>query len=307
MKKVLITGAYGFLGRNTALKFQANGYKVYGCGHEHWQEGEKEEWGIDEWLADDIQVETLRKSAIKPDVIVHCAGSSSVAESITSPAQDFTRTVTGTLVVLEFIRLYSPKTKLIYPSSAAVYGEHSDTMINVNDPLEPVSPYGVHKKIVEELCASYHKFFNVNCVVIRFFSIYGPGLKKQLLWDACNKFLSAKDEVVFWGTGQETRDWIYITDATGLIFNGVKSPLPFLIMNGGSGIRYTISQTLLSLADNLDMERSKVIFNGTVRLGDPVFYCAELAQARQVDWEPKVLLSEGLKSYVEWYRYTEKN
>ena len=170
-KKVVVTGAFGFLGRNTAIRFKQNGYDVYGCGHGSWEIAEYAEWGIDHWVEGDIDLALLKQFNIYPDVIVHCAGSGSVAYSLKEPAADFQKTVSGTLAVLDFIRTSSPKTKLIYPSSAAVYGEHIDSPISTHEPLNPASPYGVHKKIAEELCSSYHNYFGVNSAVIRFFSI----------------------------------------------------------------------------------------------------------------------------------------
>lgn len=302
MTKVLITGAYGFLGRNTALKFKHHNYDVYACGHGNWKPLEYKQWGIDHWLNGDISIELLTQFNIKPDFIIHCAGSGSVGLSIDSPAQDFEKTVSGTLSVLEFIRTQSPNSKLIYPSSAAVYGEHIDAEIKVKDSLSPASPYGVHKKIVEELCCSYHDFFHVNCTIIRFFSIYGPGLKKQLLWDASNKIFSSQDKVLFWGTGEESRDWIYISDATDLIFSNANSSVSFSILNGGSGIRSTIKETLLLLADCLDTDRERIQFNGTIREGDPRFYLADITEAIELPWTPTIPLSEGLECYAKWYR-----
>jgi len=302
VKKVLITGAFGFLGQNTSLKFKHNGYDVYGCGHGLWDNHEYKQWGIDHWITGDISIDLLKRFNIKPDVIVHCAGSGSVGLSLDNPALDFEKTVVATLAVLEFIRIYSPETKLIYPSSAAVYGEHIDAKIGVYEPLNPASPYGLHKKIAEELCSSYHHFFQVNCAIIRFFSIYGPGLKKQLLWDACNKIAFGQDKVVFWGTGNETRDWIYISDATELIYLNATSAIQFLILNGGSGKRYTIKQTLLKLLTSLGRANAQVTFNNAVRSGDPRFYYADITEAQLLKWTPKLSLQQGLENYTEWYR-----
>ena len=301
MKKVLITGAYGFVGKNTSLKFKENGYVVYGCGHGFWNNDEYTRWGIDHWLSGDISIELLHQFNIKPDVIVHCAGSGSVGLSIENPTLDFDKTVTGTMAVLEFIRIYSPNTKFIYPSSAAVYGEHIDAEISVNEPLIPASPYGVHKKIVEELCWSYHHFFRVNCSIIRFFSIYGPGLKKQLLWDACNKLTKSSDIVEFWGTGDETRDWIYISDATELIYLNAISSHTFSIMNGGVGEKNSVKETLSILLNQIDRAGVTVCFNNIVREGDPKFYHADMSEAKQFGWSAKIELKEGLKKYVNWF------
>lgn len=302
MKTVIVTGAYGFLGRHTSLKFKQNGFNVYACGHGQWQNNNKNEWGIDSWREGDISLELLRKFSVQPDVIVHCAGSGSVGLSLSDPAADFHKTVSGTLDVLDFIRTISPETKLIYPSSAAVYGEHIDAPISTHTFLNPVSPYGVHKKIAEELCVSYHNHFGVNSSVIRFFSIYGEGLKKQLLWDASNRLMNQENLAKFWGTGYETRDWIHISDAVQLIYLNAVSSQNHPIMNGGSGIKWTVQDTLAILIEELGLERISLDFNNIVRKGDPRFYHADMAEAKQINWKPEVTLDEGIKRYVYWFK-----
>ena len=119
-KKVLVTGAYGFIGRYVAREYHKNGYYVIGMGHGTWNLVDTNIWGIDEFYSCDITIESLAKYAIDIDVIVHCAGSGSVGFSVENPLQDFERTVQTTYFVLEFIRKYSYNTTLIYPSSAAV-------------------------------------------------------------------------------------------------------------------------------------------------------------------------------------------
>ncbi len=302
MKSVIITGAYGFLGRNTALKFKEYGYKVFGCGHGCWDGREYEQWGIDEWIQGDISLDLLQKFNVHPDVIIHCAGSGTVGLSLSNPTSDFHKTVSGTLDVLEFIRINSPKTKFVYPSSAAVYGEHIDSEISTHDSLNPASPYGVHKKIAEEICTSYRNHFGITTAIIRFFSIYGPGLKKQLLWDACNKLTKKTDTTEFWGTGHETRDWIYITDATELIYLNATSAQVFSIMNGGTGKKISIKETLLILSKELNTELTTIGFNNVVRIGDPRFYHASMNEAIQFNWSAKVSLEDGLQKYADWFR-----
>ena len=151
----------------------------------------------------------------EPDVIVHCAGSGSVGFSMTHPYQDFQRTVATTLAVLEYARLYAPRARVAYPSSAGVYGEVQKLPIAETDPLSPASPYGVHKRFAEELCASYAQHFGIAVAVVRLFSVYGAGLRKQLLWDASQKIMRGENR--FFGTGEEIRDWLHVEDAASLL------------------------------------------------------------------------------------------
>ena len=105
--------------------------------------------------------------------------------------------------VLEFSRLHAPDARIVLPSSAAVYGAVERTPIEEIDVLRPVTPYGAHKKIAEDLCASFGRYCGVKSAVVRLFSVYGPELRKQLLWDA--SWRVSRNENGFFGTGRELR------------------------------------------------------------------------------------------------------
>ncbi len=302
MKKVLITGAYGFLGRYTAKNFKLEGYQVTGMGHGKWYEEEYAKWGIDTWVESTITFETLMNINQQFDIIVHCGGSGSVGYSKSNPYEDFQKSVQSTLSVLEYIRLRCPQCKFIYPSSVAVQGNLPDMPITEDIISTPISPYGFHKKIAEELCLSYHKNFGLNIGVIRFFSIYGAGLQKQLLYDACKKITNGKDlEVTFWGTGEETRDWIHVDDAVSLIHQLAAQVEGYDVINGGSGVRVKILEVLNLLKTEISTS-SKINFNNEVRDGDPRYFWADVSHTKEYNWHPKVSLTEGIASYVNYYK-----
>lgn len=306
MNTVLITGAYGFLGRHTALLFKERGYRVIGMGHGHWDFEHPGDFGIDQWIETDIDFYSLAKIKGKIDCIVHCAGGASVGYSVQYPLRDFHRTVTSSINILEYIRLHQPQVKFVYPSSAAVYGKKDNKPIREDDDLCPISPYGFHKRIVEELCALYATNFGLSTAIVRFFSVYGPGLKKQLLWDACNKFSHPAQEVVFSGTGDETRDWIHVKDAAELIFCLAKSSGRYEIINGGVGETMTTRQILTCMAGMFE-GNPQVKFNQEYREGDPKYYWADKAAAERRGWHPVIGIEDGLREYVEWFRKQRKN
>ena len=128
------------------------------------------------------------------------------------PFADFQRTVGSTAALLEYIRVDCPGAALVYPSSAAVYGHAVQLPMQEDGPLRPVSPYGVHKKFAEDLIRSHCVMFGLRASIVRLFSIYGEGFRKQLLWDACRKLLAGERE--FFGIGDETRDWLHVDDAS---------------------------------------------------------------------------------------------
>lgn len=299
-KKVLITGAFGFIGRYTAKCFAKNGWKVIGLGHGEWSRQEWQTWGIKEWHTTDITIDSLLNYAGEPDVIVHCAGSGSVGFSIDHPLQDFERTAQTTQYILEFVRVYSPKTKIVYPSSAAVYGAVNQIPTPEDSLLNPISPYGVHKKITEELCRLYAKQYNLSVAIIRLFSIYGAGLRKQLLWDACNKL--EINDTFFFGTGLETRDWVHVDDVASLLYlahEKANSTCP--IVNGGSGAGILIKD-VLSTVFSLFNRKDKPRFIGTKDIGNPMHYQADIQRIGAWGWKPKVNFHQGIEEYVRWYQ-----
>lgn len=305
--KVLITGAYGFLGRYAAREFKLQGCHVIGIGHGRWYQEEFIKWGIDEWIESTITFEALINSNHIFDVIVHCGGSGSVGFSKINPFEDFQKSVQSTLAILEYIRLRCPGCKLIYPSSVSVQGNLSDMPIKEDVIADPISPYGFHKKIAEELCKSYTINYGLKVGVIRFFSIYGEGLQKQLLYDACKKiFFSAKEkEVIFFGTGKETRDWIYVTDAASLIYKMAVKVDNFDIINGGTAIRVEIAE-ILEMVKKEYGSSVQIKFDGSVREGDPIYFWSDMSKAKNYDWKPRISLSEGIKMYVRYFKQLYK-
>jgi UDP-glucose 4-epimerase len=298
---ILVTGGFGFLGRAVAQKFKKLGYRVIGIGHSQWNTKQALSFGYDVWLETSVSLSSLMSLDDKFNLVVHCAGSSSVGYSLTNPLQDFSLNVLATAELLEFLRITESEAMLIYPSSAGVYGICEDVPIHESDNLNPISPYGYHKKIIEEMLDMHSKIYKTHVAIIRFFSIYGPYLKKQLLWDASTKFLMADKEAVFWGSGEETRDWIYIDDAVELISKISNNPTPFILVNGASGDRITVKSVLEMLRDALGVD-IEIKFNGTVRSGDPSYYHADISKLREMGMQPKVMLNEGIVSYVDWIK-----
>jgi UDP-glucose 4-epimerase len=300
-KAVLITGGFGFLGRAVAHKFKQQGYRVVGIGRGNWSAAEALEHSFDVWLEAGVSIANLMGLDECYELVIHCAGNGSVGYSLTNPLQDFYKTVQSTAELLEYLRLTKSPALLVYPSSAAVYGAKDDAPIKESDALNPISPYGFSNKIVEDLLTSYSLNYGTRVTIIRFFSIYGPGLTKQLLWDASTKLTNAKGEAGFWGTGEETRDWIHIDDATALIVKLSESTTPFSIVNGATGNRVTVRTVLEIFKKELGVDVD-IIFNGVVRPGDPRFYHADISNLQQLGFQPTVLLSDGLTSYAAWLK-----
>ena len=302
---MLITGANGFLGRNVARYFKSCGFYIVGIGYGKWKTEKYEEYGIGKWVENEVNLENLKRINDDYEYIVHCAGGSSVRYSILDPIRDFIMTVNSTIAVLEYMKQFQPSKKLIYPSSAAVYGLKRNEEIKESEKMCPISPYGLHKKITEEICEYYANMYNLNIAIIRFFSIYGEGLKKQLLWDACNKMISNKNVIEFNGTGNEIRDWLNIKDAIGLIHKVLKKNKKFNILNGGTGIR-TKNREILSMISKHYGSLKKIEFNNYKREGDPRYYLASIERVLKLKWSPSISVEKGVAEYVQWFKNRSK-
>lgn len=299
MKKILITGAKGFIGSNVAKYFKSLGYETYGIGHGGLSVEESKEIGLDYWKKDDVSIKAILEFEQTFDLIVHCGGSGSVGFSVENPYLDFKKTVGGTLEVLEYMRVHNPNAHLIYPSSPAVQGEHPDAPIKEEYIGKPASPYGYHKKIAEDLCQSYSEKYDLRVSIVRLFSAYGNGLKKQLLWDACKKIENSKDKVVFWGTGEETRDFIHINDVLSLLDILLNKEDRFILVNGGAGIKHTIKNVVEMIRDSIN-PKIEIKFNNIVNIGNPIYYWADTRKLENYGFKANKKLEQEIKNYVAW-------
>jgi UDP-glucose 4-epimerase len=299
MSTILVTGANGFLGRHVSRAAAMDGHHVIGMGHGDWSEDTWRHWGLSVWHELDVTLASLVAHVGTPDILVHCAGSSSVGFSFENPAQDFERTVITTLDVLEYLRTCAPETALVYPSSAAVYGRAAALPIAVESPLAPISPYGVHKMIAENLCQSYGRTFGMRVAIVRIFSAYGVELRKQLLWDACRKAVAGDGR--FAGSGQETRDWVNAEDVARLLLiagDHASSEAP--IVNGASGTEVANRSILEVLFEALGANRDPE-FIGGARSGDPERYSGDPSRASAWGWAPQRPWQDGVREYARWF------
>ena len=243
----------------------------------------------------------LQDFAGTPDVMVHCAGSGSVAYSLSDPLSDFDRTVTTTATVLDYVRRRSPQTVVVYPSSASVYGVAKVLPISEDSATAPISPYGLHKWMAEQLVISYSTHYSVCASIVRLFSVYGCGLRKQLLWDGCRKLMAG--DRVFMGTGGEVRDWLHIDDAADLLrvaSEHATSQCP--ISNGGTGEGVCVREVLEHLANCLIVGGELPSFTDAQRPGDPSVYIADTTRAAQWGWKPSEHWRVRVAEYAAWWK-----
>ncbi|MGY4472624.1 NAD-dependent epimerase/dehydratase family protein [Bradyrhizobium sp. USDA 3364] len=303
---VWITGAIGFIGRHLVHELAGAGHAVHGVGHGALDAMEARRLGLQSWINGEVDAANLDALAAAhglPTHLFHLAGGSSVGVSIERPFEDFSRTVASTARLLEWLRGSAPDCAVVAASSAAVYGADHVGPIAEGAVATPMSPYGQHKLMMEQLCRSYARSFGIRCTIVRLFSVYGPNLRKQLLWDICSR-LAAKEQVLtLGGTGNEIRDWTDVRDVARLLA-GVAQPLPqetFRVVNGGSGRGTSVADIAAGVVRQWG-GNTVVQYSGLSRPGDPVSLLADDATLRQIGFDWRIALDQGLADYVAWFK-----
>lgn len=301
MKKILITGVNGFIGHSAALHFGKE-YEVYGMdiSTEYRGVGEKVSYYQCNMSKDSAELSMIVTS-IQPDVILHCAGSANVSASVVNPMADLDGNLHSLYQLLIALKSIEKKPKIIFLSSAAVYGNPKQLPIRETDTLAPISPYGLHKLMCEQLCHYFNQVHGYKIRSLRIFSVYGDGLRKQLLWDIYQKYQST-GEIKLFGTGAETRDYIHVSDVLRAIdcvlaYDGAEE-----IFNLANGEEVAVSELAETYAKKLGESESIVSFNGETRVGDPLNWRADISLLKKIGYEKHMEMDEGIGSYVEWVK-----
>lgn len=293
--KVLIIGSKGFIGSHCVDHFSQE-HEVWGC-----------DVVLDYNTPRYIPIDSVDSDFLEIfqnhdfDVCINCSGAANVPFSLEKPFNDFKLNTLNVFKLLEAIRLYAPKCKFITMSSAAVYGNPESLPIIEGQKCMPVSPYGCHKVMSEMICEEYSRFWGVKTCCLRIFSAYGPRLRKQLFWDMYQKF-TTKDVIELWGTGNESRDFIYISDIIRIIDLAIiNSTFEGEVVNVANGIQTTIKEVASSFVKVLASDK-EVKFNNAVRNGDPLNWEADITTISNWGYSRQVSLEEGIKGYVKWIK-----
>lgn len=297
--KVLIIGSEGFIGRTAAAYFESNGYDVY-CVDVIDKPGAK----YYRISPQHLDFATLFNQFNSLDVCINASGAANVQASFKDTLQDFQLNTHNVMLIAEAIRRIQPACKLINLSSAAVYGNPKVLPVVEEASPAPQSPYGWHKLLSEQICREYAEQFGVNTLSLRLFSAYGEGQKKLLFWDIYQKVLNAKDGAIeMFGTGNETRDFIYIGDVMQALECAVKeATCNGQTINVASGLSTSIADAVKTFLNEAAMAHINPRFLGNNKEGDPLYWQADIRKLEQLGFVQRVPLNLGLKSTIAWMK-----
>ena len=282
---IVVTGAAGYIGGEIALLLKDVGHTVVGIDRRPLPPHLRDV--MDFVQADFDSDESYRKLiAVRPTAIVHCAGTSLVGPSILHPSEYYHNNVTKTLNLLNIVMAAIPRTRFIFSSSAAVYGEPVMTPCHEVDPCEPMSPYGDSKLMVEKFMTAYHTAYKLDYVAFRYFNACGADSQKRhgQTEDATHiiaRVLEAiRDDKEFTLNGVDfptpdgtcVRDYVHVEDIARAhvmaLDTSVKPGVYNLSSNTG-----TSNREIIAAAERVTGRKLKVVM-GTSRPGDPAVLTA---------------------------------
>ena len=245
----------------------------------------------------DILDKKLLKMILKDvDYIFHEAAQAGVCFSVKNAMKTHENNATGTLTLLETARNSDIK-KIINASSSSVYGKVHYLPFDEKHPTCPVSPYGISKLMAEHYCRIYEELYGLKSVSLRYFTVYGPRMRPDLAINIFTSQALKNEPLIIFGDGNKTRDFTYIDDIIDANMLAIKNGSG--VYNVGGGHRVSI-QELAEKVIEITHSSSQIIYKEPVP-GDVIHTSANTDLIRkELGWNPKTTLEEGLMRYIEW-------
>lgn len=241
----------------------------------------------------------------KIDVVIHLAAMAGVRPSIENPILYQEVNCIGTQNLLEVMKEYGVK-NLVMASSSSVYGNNKKVPFKETDIVDyAISPYAATKKSNEVMTHVYHKLFNMNVIMLRFFTVYGPRQRPDLAINKFTRLMLNDEEVTMFGDGTTSRDYTYIDDIVSGIYSSINYVLNnkdvYEIVNLGNSSPVSLKEMINTIAEVLDKEPK--IKEMPMQQGDVNITYADITKAKEMlNYDPKTPFKEGIEKFVKWYK-----
>ena len=307
--RVLVTGGGGFIGSNVVRLLQEESHTVSVL--DNFTTGYRENLtgftGVKLLVGDIRDQAAVQEAVVGVDAVVHMAASVGNVRSLQDPVLDSEVNVLGTLRVLEAARRAGIK-KVVYSSSAALYGEPKYIPLTEDHPLSPDTPYGVSKMAGERHCLCYGDLYDMDVISLRYFNVYGPNQRYDAYGNVIPIFISrllGQEPLIIYDDGEQTRDFVHVRDVATANLMALKAEGKKGAFNIGSGEVTTVNQ-LASIIKEVSNSEVPLCYRPP-RQGDVRHSLSDISMARNaLGYQPSMPLREGLKSYVEWVKSEEK-
>ncbi|MGH7232378.1 MAG: NAD-dependent epimerase/dehydratase family protein [Nitrospiraceae bacterium] len=301
--RILVTGSTGFVGSNVGRFAAREGHEVLGLGQRRQADAP--------WPGPYLQVDVARADLapilndFAPDVVIHGAGRASVGASLHAPVEDFRAATLTWINVLDSVRRSNLSPQIIFPSSAAVYGNPTRLPVREDGEIRPISPYGYHKVIGELLAREYGLCFGLDILVCRIFSLFGVAQRRLIIWELYEQCVGKEPDVWLQGTGKECRDFLHVEDLASAVLALVdqrsrgQRQARYLTVNVASGETMAVLPLAEQIRDLVAPEKP-VHCRGREQSGQPVQWSADISLLRSLvpQWQPPPL-SARLSECVE--------
>lgn len=324
MKKVLITGAAGFIGSYLSKKLLDENYIVIGIDNLNGsydvslKENRLKEINNKNFIfiKEDINNEDKIRdlfSKYQPEIIIHLAASAGVRYSSVNPDLYIKNNIDGFYNILKISKEYNVE-HFIFASSSSVYGDNNIIPLKEEDVrVNQESIYASTKMCDEVVACSYSKIFNLPITAIRPFSVYGPfGRPDMAYFSFTNKLLN-NESIDLYNYGNLKRDYTYINDVVDAIYSIIinKPKSMYNTYNVGGSKQYTTKDLVSILKKELvknnlvdrDFDFDKYINYTDIKKGEIYETCADISKIRNdFDYNPKVSLEVGISEFIKWYK-----
>ena len=303
--RIIVTGGAGFIGSHLTDALIKEGHQVMIL--DNFSSGNKKYLNPKAFVkkADICSDKSIKSifASFKPQAVFHLAALIDVRISMKSPKKDYDVNVGGSMNILEACREYRVGNIIFSSSGGAVYGDATKLPTSESCPPDPLSPYGTSKFVFEEYLKLYHKMFNIKTIILRYPNIYGPRQgsvgEGGVIAVFCKNILSGKDLKIF-GSGKQTRDFVFVGDIVKANIKALKSKLNFGVFNISSARETSVNQITEKL---LKLSKAKIkIKHINANKGEVMRSRLSNALAKKdLKWSPGISLEKGLAFTWEWF------